>query len=64
MRLCQMIGAGRDGIVIQRSEKALYLRDVGETSALPKMAEIDLYRERWRICEPLRALIGRGSYDF
>eukprot|EP00969_Alexandrium_andersonii_P286086 12648055-Alexandrium_andersonii.AAC.1 len=52
VRLCQVVQVERGAVVIQRSERSLYMRTVGASATLPKVAEVDIYSERWRMLEP------------
>eukprot|EP00969_Alexandrium_andersonii_P192883 8520334-Alexandrium_andersonii.AAC.1 len=57
MRLSQLLSIRRDGIVAQRSERSLYMRLPNETATLPKIAEVDMHRERWVIPATLHPYI-------
>eukprot|EP00969_Alexandrium_andersonii_P178870 7907780-Alexandrium_andersonii.AAC.1 len=50
----------RGAVVIQRSERSLYLRVLGEASQLPKIAEIDQFTERWHVLPALQRFIAQG----
>eukprot|EP00969_Alexandrium_andersonii_P168566 7449835-Alexandrium_andersonii.AAC.1 len=57
MRLSQLLSIRRDGIVVQRSERSLYMRIPNEEATLPKIAEVDMCREMWAILPPLTLYI-------
>eukprot|EP00969_Alexandrium_andersonii_P358245 15450584-Alexandrium_andersonii.AAC.1 len=59
-----MLQVERGAIVAQRSERSLYLRVLGETAVLPKIAEIDQFTERWRVLPALQRFIAKGTFNF
>eukprot|EP00969_Alexandrium_andersonii_P120409 5323419-Alexandrium_andersonii.AAC.1 len=48
MRLSQLLSIRRDGVVVQHSERSLYMRSPDERATLPSIAEVDMCRGRWR----------------